>query len=675
MLTQQKRKSCKEEEDCSAACSSLTADLLPTDVVRSVLAFLDAADVMRAAAACSGWDVAAAKLAPPLTAHGAWLGDAEWRSSCAARLRRCSRSQQLTLHRSNLRSPHVETLLRGLPELRLFAATKCFQLNSLEALQAVLQRRPVEGEESEERKEKDKLAAVPAAVVPACAAPALPPRQSDCSSLRALVLSDVPLPLAQLAACLHQLPCLRAMALTNCSLQLPGADGGQQAACLPLLLAAAPRLQLLALGGSTLCTEDGLSRDGSPTFVVGGLADVVAADEADADGGDAAPAVRRALLTHEQLEVLEMSGWPDVSTHAVAAALPAGVHLLQLVEAGVRPGMMENACRAAAGSVRDGLRLWSAAALSGLHDCELSAVLGAAASAITAPLQRTPLHTAALSGNAAALAALLALRPDVEPRDVRGCTPLLRAAQRGHDACVDLLLRAGASLWLRSQTLETALLAAASKGHASCVALLLAAELQREGDCRAAGDDGERPRSATCSYYDGWTPLHQAIVADSLDAMASLLSAGHDGNRVNKYQQTALHVACRLGRVAAIAPLLRSGCRLEAVDESGCTALEVAKAHSSAGVDAIAAYLAGLDDSERAAIELAEREAQAAADARGGWRRRDGRAARRAKRVSGKSKAKGKGKKQKSKKKKKEKKRAAGADEHSWRGGGGGREG
>jgi hypothetical protein len=53
---------------------------------------------------------------------------------------------------------------------------------------------------------------------------------------------------------------------------------------------------------------------------------------------------------------------------------------------------------------------------------------------------RSPLHSAALAGNAGALQVLLAAGANVASQDWRGWTPLHVAANHGHTACVDVLL-------------------------------------------------------------------------------------------------------------------------------------------------------------------------------------------------------------------------------------------
>ena len=59
---------------------------------------------------------------------------------------------------------------------------------------------------------------------------------------------------------------------------------------------------------------------------------------------------------------------------------------------------------------------------------------------------RSPLHSAALAGNAGALQVLLAARANVAAQDWRGWTPLHVAANRGHSSCVQALLSFAGSL-------------------------------------------------------------------------------------------------------------------------------------------------------------------------------------------------------------------------------------
>ena len=86
----------------------------------------------------------------------------------------------------------------------------------------------------------------------------------------------------------------------------------------------------------------------------------------------------------------------------------------------------------------------------------------------------TPLHGAAMLGDAPCVAALLdGGRGDPNRADDDGLTALTRAADRGCHACVELLLRAGGDPNRANLVGWGPLQAAARNGHFYCVALLL----------------------------------------------------------------------------------------------------------------------------------------------------------------------------------------------------------
>ena len=79
-------------------------------------------------------------------------------------------------------------------------------------------------------------------------------------------------------------------------------------------------------------------------------------------------------------------------------------------------------------------------------------------------------------------------------------------------------------------------------------------------------------------YHDGYTPLHAAVISRSLECVRLLLAMGFDPSAQNKYQQSALHIAARLGAPAEIVELLLAhGCDVGLRDERGQTAHAVAK--------------------------------------------------------------------------------------------------
>ena len=87
---------------------------------------------------------------------------------------------------------------------------------------------------------------------------------------------------------------------------------------------------------------------------------------------------------------------------------------------------------------------------AGAEDVRACLRAGAAPDART-EYGRTPLHSAALRGHAAAIAALLDAGADPDTRDEKGKPPLHAAAQNGHAAAVAALLDAGADPRARTE--------------------------------------------------------------------------------------------------------------------------------------------------------------------------------------------------------------------------------
>ena len=86
----------------------------------------------------------------------------------------------------------------------------------------------------------------------------------------------------------------------------------------------------------------------------------------------------------------------------------------------------------------------------------------------------SPLHLAASRGHKGEVAALEALKSDVNMIDQNGRTPLDLAASQGHVECVSTLLDYGAQQDLaQTGSLLTAIHRAAANGHSMCLQQLL----------------------------------------------------------------------------------------------------------------------------------------------------------------------------------------------------------
>ena len=204
---------------------------------------------------------------------------------------------------------------------------------------------------------------------------------------------------------------------------------------------------------------------------------------------------------------------------------------------------------------------------------------------------------------------------------VRRFTPLARALFWGHAPVVHLLLDSGrCDIDVCNHAAESPTYLAALRGHAECLQLMLKADTTRASMPEASPEGGgERPPSSR-AYHDGYTPLHAAVIARSADCIRMLLSHGfdpsaqvpaalppipHDRTRPspsaaqsplpvmsshgrsphvdyfaaqNRYGQSSLHIAARLGASPEIVQmLLASCCDVTLRDERGLTAAQVAR--------------------------------------------------------------------------------------------------
>ena len=413
--------------------------------------------------------------------------------------------------------------------------------------------------------------------------------------LRCLVLSGLEVTDQALAA-LAQLTELRALCLTDCAFHIEP------------LLDALPRLaqlRCLLLGGANVLARSGpgaaadglfalnppLQEPGAPASVLPSVPPSVGASSLPGETADAPGA---AALPH--LALLELTFVPPPVRRAIAVLAPKA-HVLDLrVNTRERPlacglAQLTSLLRTACG---EGGRALASSAVA------------AAVSARSAGMAETPLHSAAIAGEASTAALLLAHGCSPDLKDAKGCTPLLRAVFEGRVEVVRMLLATGnVDLHRCNHGMESPAYLAALRGHADCLELLLASprgpiDLPRDGgdesrvaraDDRATNEvaGADRPASSCrrewkdAHFHDGYTPLHAAVIARSLRCVELLLACGFDPSAQNKYDQTALHIAASLeARPGCAAPLrsaellLTAGCDVTLKDERGDTAAKVA---------------------------------------------------------------------------------------------------
>lgn len=184
----------------------------------------------------------------------------------------------------------------------------------------------------------------------------------------------------------------------------------------------------------------------------------------------------------------------------------------------------------------------------------------------------TPLQKAAAQGDLDALTALLDAGAEVDAAPNHGFTPLTRAAAAGHIEAVHLLIRQGANV-------------NASGGVGRHVLLLAAWHEAEHGDrgiVRALLDAGAEMNQTSCW---GETALFGAAsFTNGLPTVRLLLTRGADVNIANQAGWTPLMQAALDGSAGIVRELLSHKPDLDAKDQDGKTALDLAVQYQHADV-------------------------------------------------------------------------------------------
>ena len=465
--------------------------------------------------------------------------------------------------------------------------------------------------------------------------PPPPPPLPVAASLRALALTNCSrLPLSGLTALATAAPFLEALALGGTTLaapsilaprrrdRLPSPPSPPHADATPSSLGAAhvgaaiaalaaARGAVAQVGSPGGGVVVGTPPSGSaPRARAGGVlcADTVAVlraaverrDGGGGGGGAAAAALAALVRAAPRLAVLEVTFWPPGA--AAAAAIAGNVRVWDLT----RTADALAAARALATA-----RAAPGADTPGAPPPPLSLVLAAAAACSSAS-RSTPLHVAAADGDAPRARALLSLGAPRTARDRGGANPVFVAAEAGNVGVLTAVLGGGGlhaaapsptppldptAAATRNAAGEAPLYIAALRGHSACVSALLA---HFEG----AAFDWTDP----ALYGDAWTPLMAASLAARRCAVDALLAAARPAARaaalaaaLNRYGQSALHVAARRGDAGTLRSLLAAGggAAAAAVDAAGDTAADVAR---RAGHGEAAALLEDAADEWRRAL-------------------------------------------------------------------------
>jgi len=166
----------------------------------------------------------------------------------------------------------------------------------------------------------------------------------------------------------------------------------------------------------------------------------------------------------------------------------------------------------------------------------------------------SPLHLAAIHGDADAAEELIAAGGDVNKADRYGLTPLMWAAVTWSDEVAALLIEAKADVQTTDGDGMTALLVAASARNNETLKRLLKAGASVE-DCDA----------------DGWRALHFAAYYGHDEVVTTLIGAGAEIDARTKALATPLILAVQEQHTQAIKVLLDAGADVLAADEDGDT--------------------------------------------------------------------------------------------------------
>ena len=180
----------------------------------------------------------------------------------------------------------------------------------------------------------------------------------------------------------------------------------------------------------------------------------------------------------------------------------------------------------------------------------------------------------------------------------RNTTALIHAAEHGYVECLNLLIKAGADVNAGDINNLTALSMAAQHGNGECIRSLIQAGADvNSTDCCENTSLMYAVRSCHIKYVDllieagadvnraddlGLTPLMEAVHRDHFDKVTSLIKTGADVNAATlKTRKSVLCKAAISNNVKCVKLLLKSGSKVNVLDNDSCNALQYYIAHYS----------------------------------------------------------------------------------------------
>eukprot|EP00163_Fabomonas_tropica_P016530 TRINITY_DN2960_c0_g2_i3.p1 TRINITY_DN2960_c0_g2~~TRINITY_DN2960_c0_g2_i3.p1 ORF type:complete len:3332 (+),score=486.18 TRINITY_DN2960_c0_g2_i3:638-9997(+) len=225
-------------------------------------------------------------------------------------------------------------------------------------------------------------------------------------------------------------------------------------------------------------------------------------------------------------------------------------------------------------------------------------------------LGMTALHYAASNGRANVLSALIQAGADVEVKTKAGATALSLACVNAHPECTNILILAQAKVDVPDIKGDCPLHCVAKSGTSGCAIALLSAG----ADINAENKNGEKPidvaektgNFAIAKLLTSWEPetattigqygdpakvdsldLHMAVRKRDVIAVLMMLRRNVNVLKRDNNNQTALHIAARLGLTDIAVFLLQSGAKVDAAAKQDITPLHVASASGHPGVVAV----------------------------------------------------------------------------------------
>ncbi|KAJ7303907.1 hypothetical protein JRQ81_011418 [Phrynocephalus forsythii] len=175
----------------------------------------------------------------------------------------------------------------------------------------------------------------------------------------------------------------------------------------------------------------------------------------------------------------------------------------------------------------------------------------------------TALHLAVIHEHEPFLDSILQYTQGTEYLDVQndlGQTALHIAVILGASGFVSKLVSAGGGLCVQEKGGHTALHLACREGQRECAQQLLAPALAQR-PCEGSGSKAQ----LDCTNYDGYTPLHVAVLRKDVEMVSLLISAGSDLNKPElSCGRSPLHLAVESQCPEVVERLLHAGANPEA---------------------------------------------------------------------------------------------------------------